>query len=148
SPRCVIAVVHYFTYRIHQGLPHRNTMTSAYILSRGVLLVTASTLLYVALTDLKEFKIRNELILVLVGLFFVHAVVSGRWVSMHWNIALAAVVLVVMIYFYAQNLMGGGDVKILAVSFLWVGMHCALNFAILMAVFAGAHGLAAKLGWV
>jgi prepilin peptidase CpaA len=43
---------------------------------------------------------------------------------------------------------GGGDVKILAVAFLWTGLSGALPFAILLALFASAHGLAAKLGWV
>jgi Flp pilus assembly protein protease CpaA len=42
---------------------------------------------------------------------------------------------------------GGGDVKILAVAFLWTGLSGALPFAILLALFSGAHSLAAKLGW-
>ena len=42
----------------------------------------------------------------------------------------------VMLYFYAHNWMGGGDVKILTVGFLWVGFACALPFAVLLAVFA------------
>jgi len=54
----------------------------------------------------------------------------------------------VMLYFYSQNLMGGGDVKILAVGFLWVGFSCALPFAVLLAIFAAVHGVAGKFGWV
>ena len=42
-------------------------------LSHVVLVITAAVLFYVALTDFKQFKIRNELILVLAGLFVVHA---------------------------------------------------------------------------
>jgi Flp pilus assembly protein protease CpaA len=37
---------------------------------------TAAVLFYAALTDLKQFKIGNELILVLVGLFVVHVLQS------------------------------------------------------------------------
>ena len=59
-------------------------------LSHVVLVITAAVLFYVALTDLKHFKIRNEVILVLTGLFVVHAILSGRWVSAHWNLAFAA----------------------------------------------------------
>ena len=44
--------------------------------------------------------------------------------------------------------MGGGDVKILAVAFLWTGMSGALIFAVLLAVFSSVHAVAAKLGWV
>jgi prepilin peptidase CpaA len=116
-------------------------------LAHVVLVITAAVLFYVALTDFKEFKIRNELILVLAGLFVVHALLSGRWVIAHWNLAFAALMFGVMLYFYAQNLMGGGDVKILTVGFLWVGFLCAFPFAVLLAVFAAVHVVAAKFGW-
>jgi Flp pilus assembly protein protease CpaA len=42
-------------------------------LSHVVLVITAAVLFYVALTDFKQFKIRNGLIFVLAGLFVVHA---------------------------------------------------------------------------
>ena len=116
-------------------------------LSHVVLVITAAVLFYAALTDFKQFKIRNELILVLVGLFVVHAFLSGRWVFAQWNLALAVLMFCVMLYFYAQNLMGGGDVKILTVGFLWVGFLCAFPFAVLLAVFAAVHVVAAKFGW-
>ena len=116
-------------------------------LSHVVLVITAAVLFYVALTDLKHFKIRNEAILVLAGLFAVHALLSGRWVSAHWNLAFAALMFCIMLYFYAHKLMGGGDVKILTVAFLWVGLLCALPFAVLLAIFAAVHVVAAKLGW-
>jgi prepilin peptidase CpaA len=116
-------------------------------LSHVVLVITAAVLFYVALTDLKHFKIRNELIIVLAGLFVVHALLSGRWVSAHWNLAFAALMFGVMLYFYGQKLMGGGDVKILTVAFLWVGFLCALPLAALLAVFAAVHVVAAKFGW-
>jgi prepilin peptidase CpaA len=117
-------------------------------LSHVVLVITAAVLFYVALTDFKQFKIRNELILVLAGLFVVHAVLSGRWVSAHWNLAFAGLMFGLMLYFYTQKLMGGGDVKILTVGFLWIGFPCALPFAVLLAVFAAVHVAAAKFGWV
>jgi len=123
-------------------------MAFAPTLSHVVLVITAGVLFYVALTDFKYFKIRNELILVLAGLFVLHALLSGRWMSAYWNLALAAFMFAVLLYFYAQKLMGGGDVKILAVAFLWIGLDCALVFAVLMAIFATVHVAAAKLGWV
>ena len=116
-------------------------------LSQVVLVITAGVLFYVALTDFKYFKIRNELILVLAGLFVIHALLSGRWVSSHWNLGFAALMFGIMVYFYAQNAMGGGDLKILAVAFLWVGVGCAVPFAVLLAVCAALHVAAAKFGW-
>jgi prepilin peptidase CpaA len=117
-------------------------------LSHVVLVITAATLFYVALTDLKEYKIRNELVVVLAALFFLHAVLSGRWITLHWNIGFALVMFAAMLYYYSQNLMGGGDLKILTVAFLWVGLSCAMWFAILLLIFAGSHAALAKFRWV
>jgi prepilin peptidase CpaA len=123
-------------------------MTSGYVaLSESVLIITAAVLFYIALTDLKEFKIRNELIIVLVGLFFFHAVMSGRWVSIYWNIAVAAIVFAIMLFHYSQKMMGGGDVKLLTVAFLWVGVTYALPFTLLLLAFAVVHAIVAWLGW-
>lgn len=117
-------------------------------LSYFVLMLTAGVLFYAAVTDLKDYKIPNELILVLAGLFFLHAALSGRWVQMHWNLGFALLMSGLMMVAYAQKLMGGGDLKILAVAFLWVGTQCALPFAVLLLIFGTAHAIAAKLRWV
>ena len=44
--------------------------------------------------------------------------------------------------------MGGGDLKLLTVAFLWTGTHCVLPFLIVLVIFASLHTLAAKLDWV
>src|SRR5215208_185778 len=92
--------------------------------SHMILVVTAALLFYIAVNDLREFKIRNDLLLVLTALFFVHAALSGRWVTLHWNILFATVMFVAMLWAYGQKLMGGGDLKLLAVAFLWCGVIC------------------------
>jgi prepilin peptidase CpaA len=122
-------------------------MTGQIVLSNSVLVIAATVLLYAALTDLKHYRIPNELIAVLAALFVLHALFSGRWLDIPWNAGLALLVLAVMLYFYAQNLMGGGDVKLLTIAFLWVGIECALPFAVLLAMFATLHAIAGKLGW-
>jgi prepilin peptidase CpaA len=115
--------------------------------SHVVLVVTAGLLLYVAANDLREFKIRNELIAILAALFFIHAGLSGRWVALHWNVVFAAVMFAGMLWAYAKNLMGGGDLKLMTVGFLWSGLHCAVPFMVILTVFALLHTLVAKLGW-
>ena len=60
-----------------------NLMAPSASLSHVLLVITAAVLFDVALTYFKEFKIRNEFILVLAALFVVHALLSGRWVSAH-----------------------------------------------------------------
>jgi prepilin peptidase CpaA len=117
-------------------------------LANSVLVIAAAILFYAALTDLKRYHIRNELIVVLAGLFVLHAFLSGRWPGIAWNVGLALLIFAVMLYFYSQNLLGGGDVKLLTVAFLWAGVDCALPFAILLLLFATVHVIAGKLGWV
>src|SRR5260370_35249441 len=112
-------------------------MTSNLLASEMVLIVTAAVLFYVARNDLRHYKIRNELILVLAALFFIHTLVSGRWVSAHWNLAFAFLMFVVMLLLYSRRLMGGGDVKLLGVGFLWTGFDCGMPVGALLLVFAG-----------
>jgi prepilin peptidase CpaA len=113
-----------------------------------VLVVASALLLQAAWTDLREYKIRNELILALAGLFVLYAVLTGHWAQLKWDLAFAALMFVVLLALYNTGWTGGGDVKILAVAFLWTGLSGALPFAILLALFSSAHGLAARFGWV
>jgi prepilin peptidase CpaA len=122
-------------------------MAPALVSAHIVLIVTAATLFYVARTDLKEFKIRNELVLCLAGLYVLFAVLSGRWVGIPWNIGFAVFMLTIMLYYYSRGMMGGGDVKLLAVAFLWVGIECALVFAIFLTISIIIHLIVVKFGW-
>jgi prepilin peptidase CpaA len=121
--------------------PHAN-------LANAVLAVTAGVLLYVAIEDLRRFRISNALVLLLVALFFVYTALAHRWSVLPWNLAIAGLIFLVQLLFYARSWMGGGDIKILTVAFLWVGADCALPFAIFLCVFASIHSVAAKLNWV
>ena len=46
-------------------------------LSLWILVHTAATFFWVALTDLREFKVRNEFVAILAGLYLLHALGSG-----------------------------------------------------------------------
>jgi prepilin peptidase CpaA len=104
-------------------------------------------LFYVAFTDLREYKIRNDLVLALAGLFVLYTMLNPRWAELRWNLAFAGVMFVVMLAIYSAGWMGGGDVKLLAVAFLWTGLYDALPFAFLLALFSVLHSLAVRLGW-
>jgi prepilin peptidase CpaA len=105
-------------------------------------------LFYAAAVDLRAFRIPNTVVLTIAALFFVHAALSGRWIELHWNLAFAAVATLIMLACYAQGLMGGGDLKLMAVAFLWTGIGCVLPFLVIMVVFALIHALAARKGWL
>jgi prepilin peptidase CpaA len=107
--------------------------------------MTAALLFYVALTDLKNYRIRNEVVGLLVLLFFTHALVSGRWVLLPWNLGLAAVGFGLLCFAYARRALGGGDVKLLTVALLWTGKDGALTFAILLLAFSMIHLFAVKM---
>jgi prepilin peptidase CpaA len=124
-------------------------MISASTLSYLVLATAVIVLLYAAIIDLRKFEIPNECIIILVCLFAAYAWLTGQWTTqLPWNLAFAAFMLFVLLFFYMKNWLGGGDVKILAVAFLWVGIHFSLIFAILLAIFASGHLVGAKLGWL
>jgi len=77
-----------------------------------------------------------------------HALLAGHWADLKWDVAFAALMFAILLAFYSLGWMGGGDVKILAVAFLWTGLSFALPFALLLSVFSLLHGLAAKFRWV
>jgi prepilin peptidase CpaA len=114
----------------------------------AVLVVTVAVLLYAAFIDLKHYTISNELILLLIGLFVLHASLSDRWINAAWNLGLAAGVFLFLIYFYSRRWIGGGDIKILPVAFLWTGIDCAFLFVLLLLVFVILHTAAARFGWL
>jgi prepilin peptidase CpaA len=114
----------------------------------AVLLVTSALLVYGAVKDLRDYSISNVFVLALGGLFILHALLSGRWVTLHENVAFALLMFVLLLVCYSKGWVGGGDVKLLAVAFLWVGMRCALPFSLLLLAFTTLHTVAVKLKWV
>ena len=108
-------------------------------LSQVVIIITATILFYVAINDLREYKIRNELVITIGCLFGIYTFLSGEWVDAGWNVGLALLMFVILLVFYAQNWLGGGDVKILTVGFLWVGQRYAFPFALLLVFFSFLH---------
>src|ERR1700730_3720336 len=83
--------------------------------------MTAATLLYVSVNDLKHYKVRNDLIILLFILYIIHAMLRSTWMGVLIDIGFATLMFAIMLVFYAYNLMGGGDVKLLTVALLWTG---------------------------
>jgi prepilin peptidase CpaA len=121
-------------------------MTEYPIASLWILVATAVTLFWVALTDLREFKVRNELIVILACLYVVHALFSGAWVFMQWNVAFALLMFAAGAYAYSLQQIGGGDLKLLTVAFLWTGPWLAAPFVVLLLILTLIYYLAARLG--
>jgi prepilin peptidase CpaA len=114
----------------------------------AVLLITAAWLLYGAVKDLRDYSVSNVFVSVLAGLFLLHALLSGRWVTLHENVAFAMLMFALLLVCYWRGWMGGGDVKVLAAAFLWVGVRCALPFSLFLLAFATLHTVAIRLKWL
>jgi prepilin peptidase CpaA len=108
---------------------------------------TVAVLVYVGFTDFLTFKIRNDVVLLLVVLYVMFAIVDRSRIEIVMDVILAVIMFGVLVYFYAQGGIGGGDVKLLTVAALWVGTDCAVPFSVLFLLFVGLHLLAVWMRW-
>lgn len=119
-------------------------MTAAFV-SYLILIATAALAFYAAFTDLKQYTIPNGLIASLVALYVLHTFTLEDRSGLVWDVVFALVIFLILLFLYARDWVGGGDVKLLTVSLMWAGTHCALVFSIILLVAATAHTLAVKL---
>lgn len=106
-----------------------------------------AVIFYVGFTDFRTFKIRNNVLLLVLLLYVLFALVARTPPEILSNVIFAAIIFAVLALFYTKGVIGGGDVKLVAIVCLWVGVHCALLFSILLLLFIGLHLFAAWLGW-
>ena len=106
-----------------------------------------AVLFYIGLTDFIAFKIRNDVVLLLLALYVFLALVDRSRPEIVANVILATLIFVALLLFYTNGVVGGGDVKFMTVVCLWIGVPGALVFSILMLALLGLHLGAAKLGW-
>jgi prepilin peptidase CpaA len=109
----------------------------------AAMLVFALAMVQAALSDLTTMKIRNGLVLVLLGAFATLAPLSGFAPSeIGLSAAVAAAVLVAGFLAFAQGWIGGGDAKLAAVTALWFGPDHTPVYLVYSALFGGILTLA------
>jgi len=113
-----------------------------------IVVIATATLIYAGVTDLRYFTIRNSLVLFLILLYLLHAAITWRWMQAPADLVLVATIFLIGLVFYASGTLGGGDVKLLTVAFLWVGMRGALPLAALLAIFSLLLAIAGLAGWI
>jgi prepilin peptidase CpaA len=128
-------------------------MSNLALAAHSVLVLAAAALFYAAWTDLREFRIRNELNLLLFALFVLHAILSSRWTATTWvflaiDLAIPVGMALISLAFYARGGVSGGDVKLLAVGFLWAGLNGSMIFAVLLLGFAAVQFVLTWYGWM
>jgi prepilin peptidase CpaA len=111
-----------------------------------ILAITSGVLFYIAFADLQNYKIKNELVLLIACLYFGYVMVTGTWSQVLSHTGVAFLIFLVLLACYSHGMLGGGDVKLLTVAFLWIGADCAFLFAVLMLAFTGVHTGLASVG--
>ncbi|WP_048707734.1 A24 family peptidase [Microvirga massiliensis] len=117
---------------------------SAFGIEALILATLIAVLAYIIVDDMRNFRIRNDVVLVLLALFAVFALVRGDWAWLGGHLAFGAVMFALLLGMYALGWMGGGDVKLLAVAFLWLGMDHSSGFAMFLALFTMLYVVAVK----
>jgi prepilin peptidase CpaA len=103
-------------------------------------------LVWIAVHDIRHYRISNVSVALLAAFFLLHVAVNGRGDLLPSHFLLAGFLLAVMILPFQFGWMGGGDVKVLAVAFLWTGLHCALFFALVLFAATTIHAVLAWCG--
>jgi Flp pilus assembly protein protease CpaA len=106
-----------------------------------------AVLFYVGYMDFRTFKIRNHWVLLLLVLYAALAFVDRTASEVIANVILGVGMFAILLFFYSRGVVGGGDVKLMAVVALWIKEGHALPFSILLLLFICLHVLTAKLGW-
>jgi prepilin peptidase CpaA len=107
------------------------------------LLVFPAMMAFAASSDLLTMTISNRVSLILIGGFFVLAVMSGMPLAeIGTHLGAAGIVLAAAFVFFARGWIGGGDAKLAAATALWLGFDQLLNYVIYASLFGGLLTLA------
>jgi prepilin peptidase CpaA len=102
-----------------------------------------ATMAFAASSDLFTMTIANRVSLILVGGFFVLAVLTGMSpAAIGWHVGAGALVLVVGFGLFSFGWVGGGDAKLAAATALWFGFAHLLDYLLYASIFGGALTLA------
>ncbi len=94
-----------------------------------------------AVSDFRTLRIPNWLTGLLALAFPVGALAAGHPIAWLPHVAAGLAVFAVATVLFALRLMGGGDVKLLAATALWIGLAQLLPFLVLVALVGGAFAL-------
>ncbi|MBM3623253.1 MAG: pilus assembly protein CpaA [Alphaproteobacteria bacterium] len=99
----------------------------------------AALVIGAALSDWARYVIPNQIPLAAVALFVVHAGVvllrGGQPMSLVWAVACGAVVFAGGAFLFAQKVLGGGDVKLMAVCAMWAGPNHVAEFILVTTLY-------------
>lgn len=106
-----------------------------HLLSLAIRLAVLCALIWLAVIDVRSRRLPTRVVLAVGALFFVDALtlrLSFDQVVTHLGLALG--VFLVCAALFAARMLGGGDAKLAAIIFLWVGLSLALPALTLISV--------------
>jgi prepilin peptidase CpaA len=98
-------------------------------------------LLVAALQDLSDYRIPNIIIISLVVLYPVYVLSAPVEVLWGWSLGIAAVFFLIGLALFSAGIMGGGDVKLITVTSLWMGVTSLVPFIWVMSITGGIMSL-------
>ncbi|HBF31508.1 prepilin peptidase [Rhizobium sp.] len=109
------------------------------MMAATLLLILPLGLVTAALTDLFEMKIPNAIpVLLLLGFAALAIVLGLPWRDVGLHLLAGLVVFWACFVFFAVNVMGGGDAKLMTAAAVWFGFNASLlEFLAQVAVFGG-----------
>jgi len=123
-------------------------MESVILLTIVILILFSSLMVWAAYSDLKSFTLSNRLCLTTALLYPVYLLalyMGGHGLPLQdilLSLAVAVVIFMVCAGFFALNVMGGGDVKLIPVVALWAGTSHVLHFLLLTSLIGGLLAMA------
>ncbi len=108
-----------------------------------ILAMYAAPLLVAAAWDLATFRIPNTLTIIYLALFPVAALLAPGPVDWLWHLAAFGLVFVVGLVLFSFRLFGGGDIKLLIVTGLWLGWGNLMDLMGWVSIAGGAVALLA-----
>lgn len=108
-----------------------------------MLLVIA--LIYIAIDDFLNFRIRNESVVAIIILILVKYFLSGLPIDYGFRIIFTFFVFACLLLSYWRGYLGGGDVKLLPLAFLWLEYSEWLLFYAILTIVTLLYAILALL---
>jgi len=111
------------------------------IINHFTIALFSALLLIAALQDLVDYRIPNTVIVALIALYPVYLLTTPSDVSWLISLGISGAFFLVGVGLFSIGVMGGGDVKLIAVTSLWMGVIGLVPFILIMGIVGGAMSL-------
>lgn len=116
-------------------------MTLEVYIHTTLIAVFLTLLAMAALSDVGSYRIPNRITIAIAALYPFHVLLSPVAIDWTGGLVVAGIVLTIGFVMFAFNVLGGGDVKMLAATVLWAGPELVFDFFIFTTLTGGLISL-------